>query len=53
MKDMDGASFVLGIKIVRGRKTKKFSLSQKAHLDKIVKRFKMESSKVIEMPIHK
>ena len=53
MKDMDDASFVLGIKIVRDRKTKKFSLSQKAYLDKIVKRFKMESSKVVEMPIHK
>ena len=53
MKDMDDASFVLGIKIVRDRKTKKFSLSQKVYLDKIVKRFKMESSKVIEMPIRK
>lgn len=53
MKDMGDASFVLGIKIIRDRNVKKLSLSQEAYLDKILKRFKMELSKPVDMPIHK
>nr|GEX39897.1 zinc finger, CCHC-type [Tanacetum cinerariifolium] len=47
MKDLGKASFILGIKIYRDRSKRLIGLSQSAYMDKILKRFRMDTSKVI------
>ena len=43
MKDLGEASFVLGIKIVRDRTNHVLQLSQRAYIDRILKRFDMHN----------
>jgi hypothetical protein len=45
MKDMGETPYVLGIKIYRDRSRLLLALSQSTYLDKIMKRFRMESSR--------
>ena len=53
MKDMGEASFVLGIQIIRDRKSKTLKLSQEQYCEIFWKIFNMESSKPIDLPNHK
>ena len=45
MKDLDEASYILGIKIYRDRSKRILGLSQSRYIDLILKRFNMEASK--------
>ncbi|GJZ03356.1 retrotransposon protein, putative, ty1-copia subclass [Tanacetum coccineum] len=45
MKDLGEAAYILGIKIYRDRSRRLIGLSQNAYIDKILKRFKMDTSK--------
>ncbi|GKF33797.1 retrotransposon protein, putative, ty1-copia subclass [Tanacetum coccineum] len=45
MKDLEEATFILGIKIYRDRSKRLIGLSQSAYMDKILKRYKMDNSK--------
>ncbi|GJX33121.1 retrotransposon protein, putative, ty1-copia subclass [Tanacetum coccineum] len=45
MKDLGEATFILGIKIYRDRSKRLIGLSQSAYMDKILKRFRMDTSK--------
>ncbi|KAL0437711.1 UNVERIFIED_CONTAM: hypothetical protein Sradi_0479000 [Sesamum radiatum] len=45
MKNMDEASYILGIKIYRDRSRRMLGLTQSSYIEKVLKRFKMEHSK--------
>jgi hypothetical protein len=45
MKDLGEASFVLGIEIHRDRRNEVLGLSQKAYLEKVLKKFNMHQCK--------
>jgi hypothetical protein len=53
MKDLGEASFVLGIKIHRDRRKKVLGLSQKAYLEKVLKKFSMHACNPTPAPIVK
>ena len=53
MKDLDEASFVLGIEIHRDRSRRIFGLSQKSYINKVLKRFGMHDCKPRDTPIAK
>jgi hypothetical protein len=53
MKDMGEASFVLGVKIIRGRLRKLFGLSQETYIRKVLKRFHMQDCKPIDTLVRK
>ena len=53
MKDLGEASYVLGIQIIRDRKSRILQLYQEQFIDKILKRFHMDSPNPIDTPIHK
>jgi hypothetical protein len=53
MKDMGEASYVLGVEIHRDRKNRILGLSQKAYLNSVLKKFSMEESKSVAVPILK
>ena len=53
MKDLGEASFVLGIEIHRDRSKGVLGLSQKAYLEKILKKYSMHASKPSPAPIVK
>ena len=53
MKDLGEASFVLGIEIHRDRRNRVLALSQKAYLEKILKKYGMHKSKPTPAPIVK
>ncbi|KAL0462870.1 UNVERIFIED_CONTAM: hypothetical protein Slati_0174600 [Sesamum latifolium] len=44
-KDMDEASYILGIKIYRDRSRRMLGLTQSSYIEKVLKRFKMKHSK--------
>ena len=50
MKDLGEANYILGIKLLRGRKNKVLALSQALYIDKILARFSMENSKKGTLP---
>ena len=45
MKDLGEASYILGIKLHRDRKSRMIGLSQAAYIDKVLVRFAMQDSK--------
>ncbi|GKF52314.1 hypothetical protein Tco_0148781 [Tanacetum coccineum] len=45
MKDLGEVAFIIGIKIYRDRSKRLIGLSQSAYMDKILKRFRMDTSK--------
>ncbi|GJV09181.1 retrotransposon protein, putative, ty1-copia subclass [Tanacetum coccineum] len=51
MKDLGEAAYILGIKIYRDRSRRLIGLSQNAYIDKILKRFMMDTSKRRTIPI--
>jgi hypothetical protein len=51
MKDLGEASFVLGIEIHRDRRKKVLGLSQKAYLEKVLKKFSMYACNTTPAPI--
>jgi hypothetical protein len=53
MKDMGEAAYVLGIKIYTDRSRRLLALSQSTYLDKVLKRFNMENSKKVDLPVVK
>jgi hypothetical protein len=53
MKDLGEASFVLGIKIHRDRRKGVLRLSQKAYLEKVIKKFSMHACNPTPAPIVK
>ncbi|RVW47612.1 Retrovirus-related Pol polyprotein from transposon TNT 1-94 [Vitis vinifera] len=53
MKDHGEASYVLGIKILRDRANGVLKLSQRAYIEKILKRFNMHNCKSTKAPIVK
>lgn len=53
MKDMGEAMFVLGIEIKRDRDRKLLGLSQRNYIDRVLKRFSMETCKAGESPMSK
>ena len=53
MKDMGEASYVIGIEIFRDRSQGILGLSQKAYINKVLERFKMESCSFSPVPIQK
>ena len=53
IKDMGEASYVIGIEIFRDRSQGILGLSQKAYINKVLERFKMESCTLSPVPIQK
>jgi len=53
MKDLGEASFILGIEIHRDRRKGVLGLSQKAYLEKVLKKYGMHASKPTPAPIVK
>ena len=53
MKDMGEASYVIEIEIFRDRLQGILGLSQKAYINKVLERFKMESCSLSPVPIQK
>ncbi|RVX19207.1 Retrovirus-related Pol polyprotein from transposon TNT 1-94 [Vitis vinifera] len=53
MKDLGEASYVLGIKILRDRANGVLKLSQRAYIERILKRFNMHNCKSSKAPIVK
>ena len=53
MKDLDEASFVLGIEIHRDREKGVLGLSQKAYLEKVLKKYSIQNCKPSPAPIVK
>jgi hypothetical protein len=53
MKDLGEASYVLGIEIYRDRTKGVLGLSQKAYIEKMLKRFNMDKSKATHVPLAK
>ena len=52
IKDMGTLQWLLGIGINRDRKNKTISFSQAAYIQKIVKCFEMEDTKLLSIPIN-
>ncbi|GJR86908.1 retrotransposon protein, putative, ty1-copia subclass [Tanacetum coccineum] len=50
MKDLGEATFILGIKIYRDRSKRLTGLGQNAYMDKILKRYRMDTSKRGQIP---
>ena len=50
-EDLGEASYILGIKIYRDRYKRLMGLSQDVYIDKVLKRFNMEQSKIGFLPI--
>nr|GEV16894.1 retrotransposon protein, putative, Ty1-copia subclass [Tanacetum cinerariifolium] len=51
MKDLRESTFILGIKIYRDRSRRLIGLCQSAYMDKILKRYRMDNSKRIYIPV--
>ena len=51
MKNLGETNYIFGIKILRDRKNKLFTLSQVSYIDKILARFNMENSKRGTLPL--
>ena len=51
MKDLDEASYILGIKIYRDRSRCLIGISQSTYLDKVLKKFKMDQAKKGFLPV--
>src|SRR3989337_2558356 len=51
IKDLGKATYVLGIKIYRGRSRRLIGLSQSTYLDKVLKKFKIDQSEKGFLPV--
>ena len=50
MKELGEARKILGIEIVRSRQERLIQLSQKAYLEKLIRRFQMHDAKEVNVP---
>ena len=53
VKDMGEVSYVIGIEIFRNRSQGLLGLSQKAYINKVLERFRMEKCSTSPIPIQK
>jgi hypothetical protein len=53
MKDMGEASYVIGIEIFRDRSRRLLGLSQKAYIERVLERFRMDKCSASDAPIQK
>jgi len=53
MKDMGEVRYVLGVEIIRNRSKKFLGLSQEACINKVVARFRMHYSKLMDTSVEK
>ena len=53
MKDMGETYYVIGIEIFRDRSLGLLGLSQKAYINKVLERFRMDKCSTSPVPIHK
>ena len=53
MKDMGGASYVLGVKIIRDRAKRLLVLTQDTYIKKMLERYHMQNSKPINTLVDK
>ena len=53
IKDLGEASFVLGIEIYRDRSRNLLGLSQRAYINRVLKRFNMQTCKAGDVPVVK
>jgi hypothetical protein len=53
MKDMSEATYILRVKIKRGRSKKMLALSQEHYIRKVLEKFRMQDCKSIDTPIAK
>ncbi|KAK8610748.1 hypothetical protein V6N13_081904 [Hibiscus sabdariffa] len=51
MKDLGEAAYILGVKIYKDRSRRLLGLSQSTYIDKVLKRFSMEESKRLFLPM--
>lgn len=51
MKDLGTASQILGLKIIRDRKTKRLWLSHEKYIEKVLQRFNMHKAKPVSTPL--
>ena len=51
MKDLGEATYILGIKIYRDRSKRLIGLSQDTYIDKVLKKFNMQDSKKVFLPM--
>ena len=51
MKDLGAAKQILGIRIKRGRKNHKLTLSQGEYIEKVLQRFRMQNAKPVSTPL--
>ena len=51
MKDLRDAKQILGMEMDKDRNNKLFCLSQKRYIDKVLKRFSMDSAKIVSTPL--
>ncbi|KAG8491187.1 hypothetical protein CXB51_014418 [Gossypium anomalum] len=51
MKDLGPAKKILGMEILKDRKTSKLYLSQKGYIEKVLCRFNMQSAKLVSTPL--
>ena len=52
MKDLREAAYILGIKIYRDRSRHLLGLLQSTYLDKVLKKFKMDHSKLVQKKLN-
>ena len=50
-KDLGEAAYILGVKVYRDRSRHLIGLSQSTYLDKVLKKFKMDQSKKVVLPV--
>ena len=53
IKDMGEARYVLGVEIIRNRPKKLLGMSQEAYIKKVLERFRMHYSKLVDTPVEK
>jgi len=53
IKDMGEGRYVLGVEIVRDRPRKLLGLCQKAYIEKVLERFRIHYSKLVDTPVEK
>jgi Reverse transcriptase (RNA-dependent DNA polymerase) len=51
MKDMGQARQILGMQIIRDRKTKRLWLSQEKYIERVLERFNMQGAKEVSCPL--
>jgi len=52
MKDLGAAKQILGMRISRDGKNRKFTLSQNEYIEKVLKRFNMQNEKLVSTPFY-